>query len=833
MLRAQSRIGHGNGRGIFMTHLQGTSLDRKQLETEFAWLFESTFLTQLDVGEQDLLLELMCWKRYAQDEVLVHTGEKAKGMELIVEGEAKVVVVAPTPPTSLLAKLSGQDQIAETVLVRMAPGHVYGERSLRTGAPANATVRALSPMLSLHLTAEGFQTAIERIPAFRRFVDDLVTLRDNSGLIKDLLLRHPFLRLLGRDDMQRFIEAGRLVRVAAGHSVVRKGDRTTDVYVVVRGRVGVMGGDYPKRETIATKGPGWMFGHAAALLEVPRTADVDAIDAVELLSVPANAFVGLVTRNPTLYRQLYQELALSGVSVGPAKPRKAAVVSVYGIRPGMGTTTIAWGLAGSLLRELGALQQGPAKWPNTRVVLIDQGGSETSRDLALSAQRIHVGRVPCDELVPPPGTQWPLRVLRPSSPEHTLDLVQALQKEMPVNAWILLAMRTRGAHHERVMAQAESVVFVRGASDGSHDQAAQRHQYRIDAIRLDGGVLPLESAGRSIRIPADAPTLARFKSSGDVNLLSTDATIIGRACRRLARALLGKTVGLALGGGGALGFAHVGLIRALEEAKIPIDYIAGVSFGSLVAALYAAGRREALERLVAERWTLIPTLLAGFVSTKPFEWETHFKLGREVLMSETEIPFYPVGVDINTGREVVRAHGTVGHGVRSASCLPGAYPSLSVGGQRVVDGGMHNNVPASVLWQAGAHFIIASNIIPDFPFSPPPQTGVSAALSRLGLNRLDEVMRSLFLLMSQSGRDRAQLADYVFDLDVRGYNVYDVAKGKEIAAAGYEQACRSMPDIESAWRNQGTGVTSLAEQTGGDTGVTGERETLQSPVASA
>lgn len=807
-------------------------LSRKQLEGEFAWLFESTFLTHLDAADQDRLLELMTWRRYDQSEVLVHTGDAAKGFDMIVEGEAHVVVPAKADDASLLRRLGPRQVQPEAVIAHMAPGHVYGERSLRTGAPANATVRAVSPILSLHLTAKGFQTAIAQIPAFRRYIDDLVTLRDHAGLIKDLLLRHPFLRLLGHDDMQRFIEAGRLVRVGAGHSVVRKGDRTTDVYVVVRGRVGVMGGDYPTREMIATKGPGWMFGHAAALLQVPRTADVDAIDNAELLSVPASAFVGLVTRNPTLYRQLYQDMAVSGVHVGPQTPRKAALVSIYGIRPGMGTTTIAWGLAGALLRELGVTSVTPRRWAQTRVVLIDMGGSDTVGQMGLMIQRTRVATEDCDELLPPAGTQWPLRVLRPLSLDRAAALVHALQREIPADGWVLVAAQTQHGHHEKVLQQAESVVFVRGASDGSHDQAALRHQYRIDAIRLDGGVLALEAAGRSVRVPTDMRTVGRFKSSGDLNLLSTDATMIGRACRRLARALLGRTVGLALGGGGALGFAHVGLIRALEEAKIPIDYISGVSFGSLVAALYAAGRREALERLVAERWTLIPTLLSGFVSTKPFEWETHMKLGGPVLMSETEIPFYPVGVDINTGREVVRAHGTVGHGVRSASCLPGAYPSLNVGGQRVVDGGMHNNVPASVLWQAGAHFIIASNIIPDFPFAPPPTTGPSATLSRLGLNRLDDIMRSLFLLMSQSGRDRAQLADYVFDLDVRGYNVYDVARGKEIATAGYEQACRCMPDIEAAWRNQTTGMAALTGQSAGDEESQGGNA-VSAPLASA
>jgi len=231
-----------------------------------------------------------------------------------------------------------------------------------------------------------------------------------------------------------------------------------------------------------------------------------------------------------------------------------------------------------------------------------------------------------------------------------------------------------------------------------------------------------------------------------------------------------------------------------------------VSFGSLVAGMCAAGRRDAIERLVSERWLLIPALTSGFITTAGFEVTVRHWLGREVMMAETEIPFFPVGVDITTGREVVRAHGSVGHGVRSSSCLPGAFPSLVVGGQRIVDGGMHNNVPASVVWQAGAHFIIASNIIPGFPFASPGARSGGFDLARLGLARLDDLMRSLFLLMSQSGRDRAQLADYVFDLEVRGYNVYDVQRGNEIAKAGYEQAQAVMADIESAWRNQGTGV---------------------------
>ncbi len=791
------------------------AMTRKGLEEAgFAWLFESTFLNQLDAADQAKLLTLMTWRMYGKDAVLVVAGNKSEGMTLIVEGEAQVVIPAGHQGDTLFSRFAMRTEGGDSVVAKLAPGHVFGERSLRKNTATNATVKALSPMRALQLATADFNRAVAEMPAFRDYIDGLVEMRDQAATITDLLLRHPFLRQLGRDDIQRFCEAGKLVKVTAGQQVVRKGDRTSDVYVVVRGRVGVIGGEGNAREIIATKGPGWMFGHAAVLLEVARTADIDALEPTELLRVPATVMMGIVTRNPTLYRHLYTELATTGVKVAQKAARQASLVSIYGTKPGLGTTSLGWGLAASLTREIGdnAPMQDAATlpWSATKVVLIDMGGAAAVQKMHLRTRRMELGEATAEELLPPLGQIWPIRVLRPYLPDQTMRLVTELRKNMPADGWLLVSARSQDSHDKAVLHEAQSVVLVRSSSDGSHEAAAERHQYRVDAIRLMGGVLPLESTSRASRVPDDAPTLRRFESAAELHLLSTEATIFGRACRRLARALLGRSVGLALGGGGALGFAHIGLIRAMEEARIPIDYIAGVSFGSVVAGIYAAGRRDGIERLVAERWVLIPTLLGGFVTTMPFEWATRYLLGKDVMMSDTEIPFFPVGVDIHTGKEVVRAHGTVGHGVRSSSCLPGAYPSLVVGGQRIVDGGMHNNVPASVTWQAGAHFIIASNIIPDFPFAPPGANSKMIDLARLGLTRFDDLMRSMFLLMSQSGRDRAQLADYVFDLQVRGFNVYDFAKGDYLAKAGYEQAQTIMADIESAWRNQGIGVAAGA-----------------------
>ena len=587
-------------------------LTRKSLEDNgYAWLFESTFFNQLDAPDVEKLLSLMTWRSYGKDSVLVEAGKKNDAMHLIAEGEAQVVIPAGHSGDTLFSRFTTRTETGDSVVAKLAPGHVFGERSLRLNTATNATVRSLSPLRTLQIGVDSFDKAVNEIEAFRDYIDGLVEMRGKAATITDLLLRHPFLRLLGRDDIQRFCEAGRLIKLPAGAQVVRKGDRTSDVYVVVGGRVGVVGGEGRTREIIATKGPGWMFGHAAVLLEVARTADIDALEATELLKVPASVLMGIVTRNPTLNRQLYTELATTGVSVANRAARQAALVSIYGTRGGLGTTSIGWGLAAALTRELGdqssAVGDTARPWSKCNVVLIDMGGASSAQTWGLPTRIIEIGEARCEELLPPAGQAWPIRAIRPLQPDQTAQLVEELRKQVPKEGWILVAARSQDQHDKAVLHDAQSVVLVRSSSDGSHETAAERHQYRIDAIRLQGGVLPLESTSRAVRIPDDAPTLARFKNTSELNLLSTEATIIGRACRRLARALLGRTVGLALGGGGALGYAHIGLIRAMEEARIPIDYIAGVSFGSLVAGMYAAGRRDAIERLVSERWLVVPT----------------------------------------------------------------------------------------------------------------------------------------------------------------------------------------------------------------------------------
>ncbi len=214
---------------------------------------------------------------------------------------------------------------------------------------------------------------------------------------------------------------------------------------------------------------------------------------------------------------------------------------------------------------------------------------------------------------------------------------------------------------------------------------------------------------------------------------------------RLVRMILHRTVGVALGGGGAWGFTQIALLKELEERNVPVDYVAGVSFGSVVAGLYSAGGMEALDRLLD--WSDPGSQRAlEFVESvgcdlknwsgwsSRLTWRANFaaitnralqKLVDDILdevlgikgmpISTTPIPFWPVGASLGEASAVVHDVGTVGFGVRTASCLPPVFPTLLVGDDRVIDGGLVEIVPSRSLRAKGADFIVSCNVVPTTP----------------------------------------------------------------------------------------------------------------------
>jgi NTE family protein len=173
-------------------------------------------------------------------------------------------------------------------------------------------------------------------------------------------------------------------------------------------------------------------------------------------------------------------------------------------------------------------------------------------------------------------------------------------------------------------------------------------------------------------------------------------------------------IGLALGGGGAKGFAHIGVIRALEEMNIRAEIITGTSMGGLLGAMYAAGlSADRIEAIVRSTGLTIlaarePSRLGLFGKSK-IKRVLQDVLG-DVTFDRLDRKLAMVAVDLESEAEVILDSGRVVDAVLATTAFPGVFAPQVLGGRYLIDGGALNNVPFDVARQMGADWVIASNV---------------------------------------------------------------------------------------------------------------------------
>lgn len=185
-----------------------------------------------------------------------------------------------------------------------------------------------------------------------------------------------------------------------------------------------------------------------------------------------------------------------------------------------------------------------------------------------------------------------------------------------------------------------------------------------------------------------------------------------------------RRLGLALGGGGARGLAHIGVLKVLEEAGIRVDFAAGSSIGGVVAAAYAAGKTpaemEALAHRYADRRNLLGLLdpspfQAGFLQGKRIREVISTFMGEDATFATTRFPLALTATDLPRGAPTVIRDGSLIDAVMATSALPGLWPPVVINGCQLADGGLTNNIPVDVLRQMGADVVIAVRVAPCFP----------------------------------------------------------------------------------------------------------------------
>lgn len=232
---------------------------------------------------------------------------------------------------------------------------------------------------------------------------------------------------------------------------------------------------------------------------------------------------------------------------------------------------------------------------------------------------------------------------------------------------------------------------------------------------------------------------------------------------------------MALGSGGARGFAHIGVLKVLEEYEIPVDYLAGSSMGSMVAAFYANGiKPHMMEKLALnlkrKHWldVIVPNL--GFVAGQKIK-ELIRLLTHGKHIEQLDIPLAIVATDIERGERVVFKEGPVDQAVRASISIPGIFVPEKVNGRVLVDGGVIDRVPITVAKELGADIVIAVD--------------VAQFDTQIQVNSIFEVIAQAIDVMEREIlRHRIVSADLVIRPDVGHYSSIAYSGVQEIIAEG-------------------------------------------------
>lgn len=284
-------------------------------------------------------------------------------------------------------------------------------------------------------------------------------------------------------------------------------------------------------------------------------------------------------------------------------------------------------------------------------------------------------------------------------------------------------------------------------------------------------------------------------------------------------------VGLVLAGGGALGMAHVGVLKVLEANRIPVDIITGTSMGSIVGAGYASGAsvREMEEMLSGTDWDALfnESLsrqdveyrskygrggqflgdakigvtgegLASFVGVVsgqhvlPLLQRLYYRTPGDIDFDSLPIPYRAVAADIETGKAVILRSGDLARAARASMAVPGFFTPVEIDGKYLVDGGIANNLPVDVALSMGAQKLIVVDLVADLK----KKNELTSILNISG-----QIISILLAQNSDLQRKNMRKGDLLLEPDLKGYSATDFNKASEIFAKGEAVALAHLAEL--------------------------------------
>jgi NTE family protein len=308
-------------------------------------------------------------------------------------------------------------------------------------------------------------------------------------------------------------------------------------------------------------------------------------------------------------------------------------------------------------------------------------------------------------------------------------------------------------------------------------------------------------------LPWNDQIISHFKREASPYLTGPRSEWTYRAMNRLARFIAKMQVGIAMGSGAAYGYTLIGMLKVFEREKIPLDFISGTSMGALIGSFYASGKSaEELTEIahaISKVWIRhnalndlnLPWPHGGFLKGTTISRFLKSVLG-EKQFSDLQIPFACVATDIMTGDQVILREGKVWEAVRASLSLPIVFCPYKLGNRFLVDGGLVNPVPTSVIALMGADILISVNLT-----SRVSEKKVTSRLlgmfpaSSPGMSNI--LFKMIYTMQYKIASSKTDLSHIVITPDTRNFVWTDFHKAKQIIPLGEEAAEENLTKIKS------------------------------------
>ncbi|MCW7473875.1 phospholipase [Leptospira levettii] len=702
---------------------------------------------------------------FVKNKVVIKQGEHGNALYLVATGSFSVYVTN-----------DGKKQ----KLGEVKPGSCFGEGALVTDEPRNATVVCDQSGIVYRIDRNEFKRAFkdrsEELKAFVRLISrrsralHRSVFRPEPRRIKELISSVSLFQGVGTKLISELEQQMEWIFLPGGETLMRQGDKADGMYVVVNGSlVYEVRNDQGLVVSTGNFSKGDIIGEMALLTGEPRTATVVATLSCEIVKISTVAFEAVFSKHPPSMLAITKLIAdrFTKDRMGKRTVKKTrSIITLFPLQKDLSVRDFAHNLANAL-KKIG------------RTIIVE------SKDFKK----------------------------KKGDREHAVsDILESLYHLQDTHDFLILCPDFEDKlWTETILHHTNRILLL---SDAKKADVLSPEEIRFlgDSEETHGPIRELVLLySDPNEKPKNISNLTRIRKTDVIRHIRTYSH---HGFESLTRFITGRSIGLALGGGGAKGFAHIGLIKAMQEENIPIDMIGGTSAGALMASIYALGNdAPSLERiakaLMSDKKTLndytIPVV--SLIRGKKFNTVIKSFVG-ETMIEDLWLPYFAVATSLSKAQKVIIDRGPLWKALRASASIPGILPPFFENNELLVDGAMLDNIPGAVMREKGADFVISVALASEGDSAADelfgriyPKNNSGALPSALRLlfkrlfrkaqnfkeapNLLSLLMRATFVASDAAMAQAKAESDIFAELPVEQYGLFDWKKFYELVEIGY------------------------------------------------